>query len=64
MFYPKFLPQSLEKLSLEGNKIEKLEFVFGIDIDNEYYLERVDPFIINFSSNLFTAFPYDALKNC
>jgi hypothetical protein len=48
------ISEKLLEISVEGNKLEKLDFNFG-----ERKVER-----LNFSSNIFKAFPYDELKSC
>ena len=64
MFGPKELSHKLKKLSLEGNKLTKLDVYFGMKKGDEYDLVNVKLEQINLSSNMFKIFPYKSLRMC
>eukprot|EP00347_Sterkiella_histriomuscorum_P017777 403348034 len=61
IFAPKELSDKLVNVSLEGNKLDKLEAQFGYD-KVDYELEDVKIETLNLSSNQFKIFPYKSLK--
>lgn len=61
IFAPLTLSDKVVNISLEGNRLDRLEIQFGAEVD-EYQLEDVKIEVLNLQSNMFKVFPYKSLS--
>jgi Leucine-rich repeat (LRR) protein len=57
------LPETLKVLSLEGNRIDRLDLIFNTQIVGDLCC-KVSLTELNLSRNQFTLFPYKAIELC